>query len=110
MGLSCERARKLADHLRHIYLLGRMRRHVHGPQVTAGGVEFSVWAPALERVVVSVRGREYPFEPGGDGWWSVFVPGARPGDRYSFALPDGRRLPDPATRRQPDGVHAASEV
>jgi maltooligosyltrehalose trehalohydrolase len=38
------------------------------------------------------------------------VPGAREGDRYAFVLPDGRALPDPASRRQPDGVHASSQV
>ena len=87
-----------------------MARHVHGSQVTAGGVRFSVWAPALERLSVALRDREYPFEPQGRGWWNVHVPGARAGDRYSFVLPDGRRLPDPASRRQPSGVHGPSEV
>ncbi len=87
-----------------------MTRHVHGPQVRPDGVRFSVWAPALARVAVHVRGRDYPFEGAGDGWWRADVPGARPGDRYALVLPDGRQLPDPASRRQPDGVHGASEV
>jgi maltooligosyltrehalose trehalohydrolase len=32
------------------------------------------------------------------------------GDRYMFRMPDGRELPDPASRFQPDGVHRASAV
>lgn len=33
-----------------------------------------------------------------------------PGDRYRYRLPDGLEVPDPASRRQPDGVHGASEI
>jgi maltooligosyltrehalose trehalohydrolase len=32
------------------------------------------------------------------------------GLRYAFRLPDGRELPDPASRWQPEGVHKASAV
>jgi len=32
------------------------------------------------------------------------------GAQYKFLLPDGRELPDPASRFQPDGVHGASAV
>jgi maltooligosyltrehalose trehalohydrolase len=46
----------------------------------------------------------------GDGWFEAEVEGARDGTRYAFMLPDGRTLPDPASRRQPDGVHDASAV
>jgi maltooligosyltrehalose trehalohydrolase len=45
-----------------------------------------------------------------DGFHEVDVAGAGPGTRYQLVLPDGRALPDPASRRQPEGVHAASEV
>ena len=44
------------------------------------------------------------------GCWELVVPDARPGDRYAYAV-DGRDpLPDPASRFQPDGVHAWSEI
>ena len=87
-----------------------MARPVHGPEVSKDGVRFSVWAPELWRPSVRVGDRELPLEPEREGWWSAFVPGAREGDRYAFVLPDGRALPDPASRRQPDGVHASSQV
>jgi maltooligosyltrehalose trehalohydrolase len=35
---------------------------------------------------------------------------AGPGSRYRFGLPDGRRVPDPASRFQPDGVNGPSCV
>jgi maltooligosyltrehalose trehalohydrolase len=48
--------------------------------------------------------------PGEAGWFHADVEGEGAGSRYAFVLPDGRTLPDPASRRQPEGVHAASEV
>src|SRR4029077_1683134 len=35
---------------------------------------------------------------------------ARPGSRYHFELPDGSRIPDPASRQQDSDVHDASIV
>ena len=83
---------------------------LHGPQLLGDGVLFSLWAPRLERVAVRLGGRERQLHRTGEGWWSGLVEGAGEGDRYLFALPDGRALPDPASRRQPDGVHGASQV
>lgn len=45
-----------------------------------------------------------------DGWHRTSVPSARPGDRYVFALQDGARVPDPASRFNPEDVHGPSEV
>jgi len=75
----------------------------HGPEVLPDGARFSLWAPHLERVLVRVGEREHELEGRGDGWWSAHVPGVKAGDRYVHVLPDGRALPDPASRRQPDG-------
>jgi maltooligosyltrehalose trehalohydrolase len=87
-----------------------MTHPVHGAEVLEHGVRFSLWAPRIPRVSVRVAGRERPLQPAGDGWWSAVVAGARAGDRYAYVLPDGRSLPDPASLRQPDGVHGESEV
>ncbi len=35
---------------------------------------------------------------------------ARAGSRYAFSADGGRPIPDPGSRFQPDGVHAASEI
>lgn len=87
-----------------------MTRQVHGPEVLDGAVRFTVWAPSVDRVSVRVRGRDHPLDRDANGWWSALVEGAGEGDRYAFVLPDGRALPDPASRRQPDGVHGPSAV
>jgi malto-oligosyltrehalose trehalohydrolase len=46
----------------------------------------------------------------GDGWFELLSEAAHAGTRYRFVLPDGSRVPDPASRFQPVGVHGPSEV
>ncbi|BDG02587.1 malto-oligosyltrehalose trehalohydrolase [Anaeromyxobacter oryzae] len=73
-------------------------------------VRFRVWAPAVDGLAVRVRGRDHPLEDDGEGWRVAEVPGAGHGDRYAFVLPGGETRPDPASRRQPDGVHGPSQI
>ncbi len=98
-----------------------VHRPFHGAEVLEGAVRFSVWAPALRPagatgpdarapLAVRVSGRDHALQPAADGWWSTLVREAKAGDRYAFVLADGRALPDPASRRQADGVHGASAV
>ena len=82
----------------------------HGPELVEGGVRFRVWAPALERLAVRISGADHPLRKGDDGAFEGVVPGAGHGTRYELVLPDGARRPDPAARRQPDGVHGPSQV
>ena len=56
------------------------------------------------------RAGTFPLQPVDRGVYETFVPGAQPGDRYSYRLNGGMLRPDPASRYQPDGVHGASEV
>ena len=68
---------------------------------------FEVWAPNAERVQVDVDGVRHPMTASAGGWWRSDVEG----ERYGFVLDDDAAvLPDPRSRRQPDGVHAASAV
>ena len=46
----------------------------------------------------------------GEGWHELVTDRARAGTRYRFVLPDGLRVPDPASRYQPEDVHGPSEV
>ncbi|WP_329311391.1 malto-oligosyltrehalose trehalohydrolase [Streptomyces sp. NBC_01262] len=73
---------------------------------------FEVWAPGAADVEVRVDGRAHDMQrdPGRDGWWVAEAPAAE-GSRYAFVL-DGsdRPLPDPRSRRQPDGPDGASAV
>ncbi|HMJ60447.1 MAG TPA: hypothetical protein VK493_01750, partial [Bryobacteraceae bacterium] len=80
------------------------------------GVDFRVWAPAASAVRVFLEGG--PGSPSdleltneGNGYFSGFDPSAAAGTLYRFQLGDAEnRLPDPASRFQPDGPHGASAV
>jgi maltooligosyltrehalose trehalohydrolase len=73
-----------------------------------GGVELRVWAPRATRLAVRIHDREHPLEQTADGIWSVEV-FADPGDDYWFVL-DGRELPDPWSRWQPEGLRGPSRI
>lgn len=77
-----------------------------------GGVQFNLYAPAAQNVDVELdgEGMRLPMQRSADGWFRLRTEEAHAGTRYSFVLPDGQRVPDPASRFQPDGVHEASEV
>jgi maltooligosyltrehalose trehalohydrolase len=81
-----------------------------GPLVTAEGTLFRLWAPKAEVVRLEVDGADAgAMNRGPDGWHRLLHP-AGPGSRYRFVLPDGLKVPDPASRFQPEGVHGPSEV
>jgi malto-oligosyltrehalose trehalohydrolase len=44
------------------------------------------------------------------GWFELTTHEAKPGAQYSFRIDDGREVPDPASRFQPQDVHGQSEV
>lgn len=72
--------------------------------------EFRVWAPLQTRVFVkldSPGGQTTAMTRGERGYWSARLK-TPPGTRYRFELTDGSSWPDPASRYQPDGVHASS--
>ncbi|RST17903.1 malto-oligosyltrehalose trehalohydrolase [Streptomyces sp. WAC05374] len=73
---------------------------------------FEVWAPqAEERVELQLQGAAHPLErdPERDGWWTAEAEAAD-GARYGYALDGGPVLPDPRSRRQPDGPDGLSAV
>lgn len=72
--------------------------------------EFRVWAPKPESVRLDVEGRVHAMTRSDDGWWHTTVDAA-PDARYGFLLDDDPTvLPDPRSPRQPDGVHARSQL
>ena len=75
---------------------------------------YDVWAPSVSRVRLSLGDALVEMTMTGDGWWSPGdnVPDVSDGDTdYGFLLDDGPRpLPDPRSRRQPDGVHERSRT
>ena len=68
---------------------------------------YDVWAPKATTVHLHLDGDLLPLTAEADtGWWRAPADLDRgPGHRYGFLLDDGETpLPDPRSRRQPDGV------
>ncbi|MDN5864948.1 MAG: malto-oligosyltrehalose trehalohydrolase [Gammaproteobacteria bacterium] len=84
-----------------------------GARMSDAGVCFRLWAPDAQNVTLMLEGtneRRLPMEPRPGGWFELTSDAARAGSRYRYALADGTRVPDPASRFQPDDVHGPSEV
>ncbi|MFJ1648181.1 malto-oligosyltrehalose trehalohydrolase [Streptomyces sp. NPDC088258] len=88
-------------------------------------MRFEVWAPqARERVALRLGGTApagaaaapaptgLPMRPDPErpGWWTAEVPDPADGTRYDFSLDGGPPLPDPRSRRQPEGPDGPSAV
>jgi maltooligosyltrehalose trehalohydrolase len=75
-----------------------------------GTTQFRLWAPSVEQVVLEADGHaETPMRAHTEGWHEAELPCAA-GTRYRFRLPDGLRVPDPASRLQDGDVHGKSVV
>lgn len=77
-----------------------------------GDVHFRLFAPAADHVSIALDGRTEPLQmtSHGDGWHELLTDQAGPGTLYRFVLPDGKQVPDPASRFQPQDVSGPSEV
>jgi maltooligosyltrehalose trehalohydrolase len=78
--------------------------------VTRSSRRFEVWAPHPDRVALSVEGREVPADRSEGGWWVAEADDAPPDARYRWILDGAAPVPDPRSRRQPDGVLGASQL
>ncbi|MBL8471819.1 MAG: malto-oligosyltrehalose trehalohydrolase [Rhodocyclaceae bacterium] len=94
-----------------------MKRQHHMPWGTrhaAASTMFRFWAPAAQEVLLHLEtGAEnltLPMQRTGLGWFERSVDSLAPGCRYRFQADCGLLVPDPASRSNPDGVHAASEL
>ncbi|MEU2773055.1 malto-oligosyltrehalose trehalohydrolase [Streptomyces sp. NPDC007162] len=74
-------------------------------------MQFEVWAPQADRVTLHCDGAARALEPDPRraGWWAGEA-AAGDGTRYGFAVDGGPVLPDPRSRRQPDGPDGLSAV
>ena len=72
---------------------------------------FCVFAPKPESVQLQLEpsGPTVPMQRDEQGYWHATVATLPPGQRYRY-LVDGTPYPDPASRWQPDGVHAPSAI
>ena len=81
--------------------------------IPGGGWNFAVWAPKHERVQLHLPGHrtEYcPMQRDEMGYHSVAVENLQGGAKYLYRFGDSHERPDPASRRQPEGVHGPSEL
>lgn len=82
--------------------------------LAGGGVGFRLWAPSAARVeLVLGSGSDTtraPMQQQADGWYKNEVAAAAAGTRYAFRIDDDLVVPDPASRFNPDDVHAPSVV
>ena len=78
-------------------------------QIDDERAEFRVWAPRVAAPAVKVAGARHPLIDAGFGVWEAIVPAAPESD-YVYVLDEGRELPDPASRWQPEGLRGPSRV
>ena len=74
----------------HLRLYEKLGAHVMTLDGVAG-VGFVVWAPNAQRVSVvgdfnTWDGRRHAMRVRGNGYWEIFLPGARPGDKYKYEI------------------------
>ena len=75
-------------------------------------VRFQLWAPSRHAVALILEDQQriLPLTQIEDGFFALTTDAAHAGSRYRFQLEDGTRVPDPASRHQPEDVHGPSEV
>ena len=80
-----------------------------GPQLSAQGTTFRLWAPAARSVELVVD-RPIRMPSQADGWHALAVAGTGAGTRYRFRIDGELDVPDPGSAFQPDDVGGPSEV
>jgi 1,4-alpha-glucan branching enzyme len=76
------------------------------------GVSFRIFAPGVDSMSLMLAGASTPLQMNSTsgGWYQLTVPGTCAGTLYSYVLPDGTQVPDPASRYQPQDVYGPSEI
>jgi maltooligosyltrehalose trehalohydrolase len=81
-----------------------------GAEVLAEGVRFRLWAPAAQEVHLALAHASLPMSRLDDGWFELVTSQASAGSFYQFDIDRKLKVPDPASRFQPEDVHGPSEV
>ena len=80
--------------------------------LTVDSTCFRVWAPQRTQVAVELQKNHslHPLTRNQHGYFSGILHNVRPGDYYLYRMDDEISRPDPASRFQAEGVHAASQI
>ncbi len=75
------------------------------------GARMLFWSPHASSAGVEIREKGFfPLEKRDYGYWEANLTGVESGDRYMVVIDGERKIPDPASLSQPDGVHRESQV
>jgi maltooligosyltrehalose trehalohydrolase len=79
-----------------------------------GSVRFRLWAPAARRIELclgdTTQATHISLAERDKGWFELVTDAVKPGTQYRFRIDEGQKVPDPASRFQPQDVHEPSEV
>ncbi|MDH3460675.1 MAG: malto-oligosyltrehalose trehalohydrolase [Burkholderiaceae bacterium] len=95
--------------------MNRVHEMPFGAQLLpGGGARFRLWAPSAQRVeLIRSAGPDVgaaTMQPLSDGWFELTVARADTQTRYAFRVDGGATVPDPASRWNPQDVHATSAL
>jgi hypothetical protein len=69
-----------------------------------------VFGHRAQNLAVEVNSKSLPMRALDDGWFELTTREAGPGTRYQFTVDRRHKVPDPASRHQPSGLHGPGEV
>ncbi len=86
-----------------------------GVELTPDGTaRFRLWAPAASAVEVEISTEQSrlgaALSPRADGWFETTLKNVGAGARYGYRIDGGLLVPDPASRFNPEDVHAPSMI
>ncbi len=81
-----------------------------GAELGDGKAVFSLWAPDISEAKLKILGGlEYQMEKKETGWFKLSADGIGERALYFFVV-DGKSIPDPASKYQPNGIHGPSAL
>ena len=93
-------------------ILPSIDRRQTGLNFSAEGIaSILTWAPEAGKVEIEVIEKGvYALQKEDWGYWSYKSPDIKPNDKYWMVIDGTKKLPDPASLSQPEGVHGPSEA
>src|ERR1017187_7827875 len=84
-----------------------------GAECREDGIRVCLLAATASNVDVCLEGKESQYLPMTEkdgGWFELITDDASAGDLYRYQIDGGGKVPDPASRFQPQDVHGPSEA